>query len=51
MSITAKHFGIPLRTMEAWEADSRTPPYIPRLMSYQWEYEKLVVKKKQGEEV
>lgn len=48
----AEHFGIPLRTVEDWEADRRTPPpYIPRLMRYQWEYEKLVAKKKQGEEV
>lgn len=37
------HFGIPLRTIEDWEAGKRTPPeYIPRLIRYQLEYEKLV---------
>ena len=30
------HIGIPLRTIEDWEAGRRTPPeYIPRLISYQ----------------
>lgn len=39
----AEHFGIPLRTIEDWEAGRRTPPeYIPRLIRYQIEYEKLV---------
>ena len=38
----AEHFGIPLRTVQDWEASRRTPPpYIPRLMRYQWEFEKL----------
>lgn len=38
----SEHFGIPLRTIEDWEAGRRTPPeYIPRLMKYQIEYEKL----------
>ena len=47
----AEYFGIPLRTVEDWEADRRTPPpYIPRLMRYQWEYEKLVAKSKQNGE-
>lgn len=37
------HFGIPLRTVEDWEAGKRTPPaYIPRLIKYQIEYEKLI---------
>ena len=37
------HFGIPLRTIEDWEAGKRTPPeYIPRLIKYQIEYEKLI---------
>lgn len=35
------HFGIPLRTVEDWEAGRRTPPdYIPRLIAYRIEYEK-----------
>mgnify|MGYP003410023060 FL=1 len=35
--------GIPLRTLEDWEAGRRTPPeYIPRLISYQLKYEELV---------
>ena len=30
------YIGIPLRTIEDWEAGRRTPPeYIPRLISYQ----------------
>ena len=36
------HTGIPVRTLEDWEAGRRTPPeYIPRLIEYQLEYEKL----------
>ena len=39
--------GIPVRTLEDWEAGRRTPPdYIPRLMAYQLEYEKLMLKYK-----
>ncbi len=39
----AGHFGIPLRTIEDWEADRRTPPeYIPKLLCYQWKYEKIM---------
>ena len=35
--------GIPVRTLEDWEAGRRTPPeYIPRLIEYQLKYEKLV---------
>lgn len=45
----AVHMGIPLRTMEDWEAGRRRPPkYIPRLMSYQLKYEELI-KKAEGE--
>ena len=41
----AVHMGIPLRTMEDWEAGRRRPPeYIPRLMSYQLKYEELINK-------
>ena len=39
----AIYFGIPLRTIEDWEANRRTPPeYIPRMMLYQWRYEQMV---------
>lgn len=49
------HVGIPVRTLEDWEAGRRTPPeYIPRLISYQFKYEKLMRKlereEKNGEE-
>ncbi len=38
----SEHIGIPLRTLEDWEAGRRTPPeYIPRLISYQLKYEEL----------
>ncbi len=38
----SKHTGIPIRTLEDWETGRRTPPeYIPRLIAYQLEYEKL----------
>lgn len=40
------HTGIPVRTLEDWEAGRRTPPeYIPRLIEYQLKYEKLVKEK------
>ena len=36
------HIGIPLRTIEDWEAGRRTPPeYVPRLIAYQLMYEEL----------
>jgi DNA-binding transcriptional regulator YiaG len=36
------HTGIPVRTLEDWEAGRRTPAdYIPRLISYQLELEKM----------
>ena len=32
----SQHTGIPVRTLEDWEASRRTPPeYIPRLIAYQ----------------
>ena len=32
----SEHVGIPVRTLEDWEAGRRTPPeYIPRLIEYQ----------------
>ena len=41
----ARHIGIPLRTVEDWEAGRRRPPeYIPRLISYQLRYEELMKK-------
>ena len=37
------HIGIPVRTLEDWEAGRRTPSeYIPRLIAYQLEYEKMM---------
>lgn len=41
----ADHVGIPLRTIEDWEAGRRNPPeYIPRLIEYQIKYEQLIKK-------
>lgn len=32
--------GIPVRTLEDWEAGKRTPPdYLPRLIAYQLKYD------------
>ena len=37
----SEHTGIPVCTLEDWEAARRTPPeYIPRLIEYQLKYEK-----------
>ena len=42
----SEHTGIPVRTLEDWEAGRRTPPeYIPRLIAYQLKYEELVKNK------
>ena len=39
----SEHTGIPVRTLEDWEAGRRTPPeYIPRLIEYQLKYEELM---------
>ena len=39
----SNHVGIPIRTLEDWEAGRRTPPeYIPRLIAYQLKYEELI---------
>ena len=39
----SEHAGIPVRTLEDWEAGRRTPPeYIPRLIAYQLKYEELM---------
>lgn len=41
----SEHIGIPVRTLEDWEAGRRTPPeYIPRLIAYQLKYEELIQK-------
>ena len=45
------HIGIPLRTIEDWEAGRRRPPeYIPRLIAYQLKYEKLTAKREGKEQ-
>ena len=42
----SEHTGIPVRTLEDWEAARRTPPeYIPRLLAYQLKYEELMKQK------
>ena len=39
----SEHTGIPVRTLEDWEAARRTPPeYIPKLIAYQLKYEELI---------
>ena len=44
----SEHIGIPLRTLEDWEAARRTPPeYIPRLIAYQLKYEELMKEKEE----
>ena len=38
----AEHVGIPIRTIDDWENGRRVPPdYIPRMIAYQLELEKL----------
>ena len=45
----SEHTGIPVRTLEDWEAGKRTPPeYIPRLIAYQLKYEELVKGKEEN---
>lgn len=42
------HTGIPVRTLEDWEAGRRTPPeYIPRLIGYQLKYEQMMKEKEE----
>ena len=46
----SEHTGIPVRTLEDWEAGRRTPPdYIPRLIAYQLKYEELMKQLQGGE--
>ena len=41
----SEHTGIPIRTLEDWEAGRRTPPeYVPRLLGYMLKYEELIKK-------
>ena len=41
----SEHIGIPIRTLEDWEAGRRTPPsYVPRLIAYQLKYDELIRK-------
>ena len=43
----SEHTGIPVRTLEDWEAGRRTPPeYIPRLLAYQIKSEGICAAKK-----
>ena len=45
----SEHTGIPVRTLEDWEAGRRTPPeYIPRLIAYELKYEELVKGKEEN---
>ena len=45
----SEHTGIPVRTLEDWEAGRRTPPdYIPRLIAYQLKYEELMKGKEEN---
>lgn len=49
----SEHTGIPVRTLEDWEAARRTPPeYIPRLIAYQLKYEEHLkgMEEKDGED-
>ena len=39
----SEHTGIPIRTLEDWEAGRRIPPeYVPRMLEYMLKYEELV---------
>ena len=43
--------GIPVRTLEDWEAGRRTPPeYIPRLLAYWIRFEEIIATKKETNE-
>ena len=45
----SEHIGIPVRTLEDWEAGKRTPPeYVPRLIAYQLKYEELTGERKEN---
>lgn len=39
----SEYTGIPVRTLEDWEAGRRTPPeYIPRLLAYQIKFDEIM---------
>ena len=39
----SEYTGVPVRTLEDWEAGRRTPPeYIPKMISYQIKYDKII---------
>jgi len=43
----SEYTGIPVRTLEDWEAGRRTPPeYIPRLLAYQIKFDEMMRGKK-----
>ena len=43
----SEYTGIPVRTLEDWEAGRRTPPeYIPRLLAYQLKFDAMIREKK-----
>ena len=43
----SEYTGIPVRTIEDWEAARRTPPeYIPRLLTYRIKYEDMLYQRK-----
>ena len=45
------HTGIPVRTVEDWEAGRRTPAdYIPKLISYQFKYEMMMMEQEKKSE-
>lgn len=47
----SEHTGIPVRTLEDWEAGRRTPPeYIPRLLAYQMKFEGVFTAKKKAKD-
>ena len=45
----SEHTGIPIRTLEDWEAGRRTPPeYVPRLLVCMLKYEELIMSRESG---
>ena len=47
----SEYTGIPIRTLEDWEAGRRTPPeYVPRLLAYMLKYEELIARKEGRDE-
>lgn len=46
----SEYTGIPIRTLEDWEAGRRTPPeYVPRLLVYMLKYEELIMSRGSGD--